>query len=120
MVSHVISWQLDGNQPFWLDDPESFWLVRSGKVETFAVQCKPGQPAAARHHVCSFGPGQALFGLDSNRYGEGLGLLAVALVSTELVKVPLSWLRRLARYTIYGPEITVLIEQWLEALSKDI
>ncbi|OJV88251.1 MAG: NHLP bacteriocin export ABC transporter permease/ATPase subunit [Chloroflexi bacterium 54-19] len=112
--------QVGGNQPFLLDDPTSFWLVRSGKVETFAVQVKAGQPAAARHHVCSFGPGEALFGLDSNRYGEGLGLLAVALVSTELVKVPVSWLRRLARNGIFNLEITGLLALWLEALSKDI
>ncbi|MDB5079877.1 MAG: bacteriocin system transporter, ATP-binding protein [Chloroflexi bacterium] len=120
MVTRGISLMVGGNQPFLLDDPASVWLVRSGRVETFAVQVKAGQPAAARHHVCSFGPGQVLFGLDSNRYGEGLGMLAVALVNTELVKVPLSRLRHLSRHVAFKTEITGLIAQWLEALSKDI
>lgn len=120
LISQGILLMVGGNQPFLLDDPNSIWLIRSGKVETFAVQVKAGQPAAARHHVCGFGPGQVLFGLDSNRYGEGLGMLAVALVNTELVKVPLSRLRRLARHAAFKPEVTGLIGQWLEALSKDI
>lgn len=120
LLSQGISLMVGGNQPFLLDDPHSVWFIRSGKVETFAVQVKAGQPAAARHHVCGFSPGQVLLGLDSNRYGEGLALLAVALVNTELVKVPLSRLRRLARHAAFKPEITGLIEKWLEALSKDI
>jgi NHLM bacteriocin system ABC transporter ATP-binding protein len=112
--------RVGGNKPFLLDDPESFWLVQTGRIEIFAVQLKAGQPTNARHYICSVLPGQAFFGVNSELYGEGLGLLAVAGVSTEIIKAPLAELHRLASDPQHAPAISKLVEDWVTALTTDL
>ncbi len=112
--------RVGGNKPFLLDDPESFWLVQSGRIEVFAVQVKESRPANARHYICSVLPGQAFFGVNSELYGEGFALLAVAGGSTEIVKTPLEKLRHLATDPQFAPGVCQLIEEWVAALTADL
>lgn len=112
--------RVGGNKPFLLDDPESFWLVQTGRIEVFAIQLKAGQPVNARHYICSVLPGQAFFGVNSELSGEGFALLAVAGVSTELIKAPLAELRHLATEQQLAPVVSQLIEEWVAALTADL
>ncbi|NWJ47239.1 MAG: NHLP bacteriocin export ABC transporter permease/ATPase subunit [Chloroflexi bacterium] len=109
-----------GNEPFLLDDPDSFWLVKKGKVEVFAVQLSEGKPVNARHHICSVVPGQALIGLDSARYGGGLGLLGVAVPDTHLLKVPAYHLRYMVKEPQLTGNLSQMLEDWIDHLSRSI
>ena len=103
-----------GNTPFFLDDPSSVWIVLSGRVEVFAVaQVNGCEPSGARYHYLTADPGDALFGMDLARYGNGLGMLAVGVVGTELRKV------KLERLTS-ADGLTELVERWVTGLSKGV
>ena len=102
-----------GNTPFFLDDPSSAWIVMTGRVEVFAVGRVDGEPSGARYHYLTADPGDALFGMDLARYGEGLGMLAVGVVGTELRKVELDRLRS-------AGALADLVEQWVAGLSKGV
>jgi ATP-binding cassette subfamily C protein len=111
---------VSGNQPFLLNEPDSFWLVQRGRVEIFAVQVKQGQPSEARHHVCSVLAGQIFPGVNSDEYGEGFGLLAVASVNTGLLRLPMSALHDMAAQPHLAAHVSALLDDWVEALSEDI
>ena len=38
------------NQPFSIQEPDSVWIVQSGKLDLFLLRENDGQPAGARHH----------------------------------------------------------------------
>lgn len=103
-----------GNTPFFLDDPASVWLVLAGKVEVFCVEVVDGEPHGPRHHYLSAEPGDALFGIDLQRYGEGLGLLAVGVVGTRLRQVSVD------RFRVAGPLVFDLVDRWISGLSRGV
>jgi ATP-binding cassette subfamily C protein len=70
---------LEGNAPLSLDTASVVWLVEEGAVEVFAV---PRDGSGPRTHLCTFGPGQVLCGVESD--GQRLGLLAVGHAGTRL------------------------------------
>ncbi|HVT18280.1 MAG TPA: NHLP bacteriocin export ABC transporter permease/ATPase subunit [Thermoanaerobaculia bacterium] len=80
-----------GNSPLALDSPRAIWLVLQGKAEVFAVPRLAGGP---RTHLTTVAAGEVLCGLDPERAGRGLGLLAVG--------APAARLRRLAEASLSG------------------
>lgn len=109
---------VSGNKPFPLADPQAVWLVQAGRVQVFAVQIRQGQPVEARYHICTVGQGEAFFGLDSDHYRYGL--LAVASVNTELLKIPLSYLLGQVPPSPLAGVFGALLDNWLEKLSLGI
>ncbi|HEX2916144.1 MAG TPA: NHLP bacteriocin export ABC transporter permease/ATPase subunit [Chloroflexia bacterium] len=110
-----------GNTPFLLDDPQVVWLVQTGKVELFAVKIgKDNQIKGTRYHIGSIEAGQLIFGLDSRRYGEGLGLIGVGASETRLIKLPVSHLHELALDLDYAANVAALVDNWLALLSADL
>ena len=108
--------KLRGNQALLLDDPESFWLVKTGSLSVFTVALTDGIPNGARQHLFSVSAGEALFGTAIDRVSEhGRGLLAVAIEETELLHCSL-W--QLGDETI-APGFTVipLLEHWIQQVS---
>jgi ATP-binding cassette subfamily C protein len=102
-----------GNTPFFLDDPLSAWIVLSGRVEVFSVARADGEAQGTRYHYLTADPGDALFGMDLERYGEGLGMLAVGVVGTELLQVALDRLKA-------AGGVGDLVERWVSGLSKGV
>ncbi len=108
--------KLKGNQPLLLDDPEAFWLIRTGSMSLFTVALMDGVPNGARQHLFSANAGEALFGMAIDRDSEQCrGLLAVAIEETELLKCSL-W--HLGDQTI-APDFSAipLLETWIHHLS---
>lgn len=109
-----------GNAPFLLDDPQSVWVVQSGKVEIFAVKVKDSEFKGSRYHVGSVEIGQLIFGLDSQRYGQGLGLIAVGVSETQLLRLPVDRLQSLVAEPEFSPYVANLVDRWLALLSADL
>jgi ATP-binding cassette subfamily C protein len=80
---------LQGNQPLLLDDPHTAWVVKSGAIALFAMQVRNGMPEGERQFLFTVNPGEALFGAALCPEQDSLGLVAVALESTELLPLPL-------------------------------
>ncbi len=106
------------NRPFLISDPESAWLVESGKVEIFTVLVEDGHPAGARTHFVTVEAGQAFFGIDTDRYGMGSGFLAVGKAGSELRRFPVTRLLRLAAEGSSRDRIASMVATWIEALSR--
>src|SRR5262249_36932981 len=77
------------NRPFFLDDPETMWIVEAGRVDVFTVAVKDGEAAGARSYFVGVEPGQSLFGMDLASFGAGNAFLAVGKTGTRLRKISL-------------------------------
>ncbi|HEX2909497.1 MAG TPA: NHLP bacteriocin export ABC transporter permease/ATPase subunit [Chloroflexia bacterium] len=109
-----------GNRPFLLEERNTAWMVRAGRVEVFAVQVQEGQAINARHHVCTVPAGSVMICEDPDMDNNGLGLLAVAQAATELIKLPLTDLRYMARQSHLRDSVKTLVDDWLNRLSENI
>ncbi len=122
--------ELGGNEPFRLDASETAWFIRQGKVEIFAVPPEDPELGARRTHLATLEAGQMMFSLETSRKRLPLGLtskseastalLAMALPDTQLVQLPLSRLKEIARETECVPGLARLIETWLGQLFSRI
>ncbi|PWT94366.1 MAG: hypothetical protein C5B54_00135, partial [Acidobacteria bacterium] len=82
-------YEVGGNTPFLLNEPESVWSVVSGTIEVFTVRVMDGQPSGTRYHFFTATIGDLLFGMDLERLGQGLGFLCAPVVGTKVCKAPL-------------------------------
>ncbi len=106
------------NRPMVLSDPDSVWLVESGKIEIFTVALEQGQPVGARTHFVTVEPGQLFFGMDTDRYGMGSGFLAVGKAGSRLRHYSAARLLRLAAEPAHRARVAPMVEHWVEALSR--
>ncbi|MBN2007794.1 NHLP bacteriocin export ABC transporter permease/ATPase subunit [candidate division KSB1 bacterium] len=106
-----------GNTPFLLDDENSLWYIRSGKVEIFSVQVSEGKPHGSRNHFFSAVAGQILFGMNINEYGLDLGLLAVGIHNTHLYRLDVNRLRQMAAHPAMSQELADMVNHWVSGLS---
>jgi NHLM bacteriocin system ABC transporter ATP-binding protein len=104
-----------GDKPIGLDDPEAVWVVYSGKADVFWVQAAEGQIEGPRHHLCRIEAGQAFFGMNLSRAGEGLQVLAVGVAGTTLLRLRRSQLAELMED--HADRVVVLLEGWIGSLS---
>jgi ATP-binding cassette subfamily C protein len=109
-----------GNTPFLMDGADKVWVVASGRVEVFAVNVVDGHPDGTRHHYLTADPGDAIFGIDLERYGEGLGFLAVGMVGTRLRLVPLERVQAVARDEKYAEGLAGIVDRWVIGLSRGV
>ena len=88
--------EIGGDKPIPLDDPDSVFVVASGRVDVFSTQADEGQTMGPRRHLCRIEAGQALFGMDLSRT-EGFRVLAVGVADTALLELRRPKLLELAR-----------------------
>ena len=109
-----------GNSPFLLEGPGDAYIIRSGRIELFAVSVEGGNPVGARYHYLTGEPGDVLFGMDLAQYGNGLGFLAVGIVGTRLVKVPVTTIRAAANDPALAPAVVRALDRWVTGLSAGV
>ena len=109
-----------GNEPFLLDDPQTAWVVFTGKVDVFAVRLQDGEPVGARTYLGQVESGQALFGMDLGHSNKEFGLLAVGLGETGLIQIKQNRLRELAQNPDLAEPIAALLYHWIQCLSMGI
>jgi NHLM bacteriocin system ABC transporter ATP-binding protein len=101
--------EVRGNNPLPLNDCDSIWQVYSGKIDIFALRLEGGTYVGSRTHVFRAETGQVLFGMDSEYYGKGIGLLAVGSPGTFVFQFPKPRFRELAA----DPGNVEAVDRWL-------
>src|SRR5215472_8144614 len=82
------------NQPFWLDQSDSVWLVETGWVDMFVVPVSEGE-SGPRTHFLRAAPGDMLFGMSGRGSEPKLRFQAVSSQSAGLYRLPRSRLEEL-------------------------
>ena len=106
-----------GNAPISLDDPDSVFVVSSGRVDVFSTQADVGQTMGPRRHLCRVETGQALFGIDLGHAPEGFGILAVGVADTVLLELRRPELVGLTKDPSSADRVGALLEGWVANLS---
>ena len=112
--------EIGSNRPVLLDDPESVWLVRAEKVDLFAVRIEQGEVVSGRTHVLRVDTGRLLLGMDGNRYGFGLGLLAVGVPGTVLLRLDFERFSKMIADPELSGDTTALLDAWLSGLCLGV
>ncbi len=105
------------HQPILLQDEQTAWVVYTGRVDLFAVQLVNGRIAGSRKHLFRVEAGQALWGMDFDKAGGQVGLLAVGNKDTRLLQVPAKSLHKLCQDEEFASQTIALLEGWVEKLS---
>lgn len=122
--------EAEGNRPLLLNDPETVWVVYTGRVDVFAVDQEDGRPAGTRVHLMRVEAGEALFGLPTSENGspgdaQGApspqpALLAVGTVGTRLLRLRRSRLDALADLPLQASGVVRLVDSWIVRLSQAV
>jgi NHLM bacteriocin system ABC transporter ATP-binding protein len=107
------------NQPFSIHEPNSVWIVESGKLDLFLVRSIDGELAGARHHFLRVEQGRAVFGMASSGRDETV-IVATAIPGTRLLRVPRDELSELAQalHQEGAPDPLSLLEDWIASLGS--
>jgi NHLM bacteriocin system ABC transporter ATP-binding protein len=111
-------YQVKGNQPILLNDPNLVWVIQSGKMALFAVTIKAGVVEGTRRYLCSIGRGEALFGTATGAFDSQRQILAVPMGETELLQLD----RECFRDMISNGDVDAIawLKNWLERLSTPL
>ncbi len=109
-----------GNRPFLISGEDNVWFVASGKLELFTVAIDRGRPTGARSHFITIEPGQLMFGMDFEGFNMGSGFLAVGSMGTELYRLDVGRLRRLADDDRFRRDIASMVDGWVAHLSRSL
>ena len=109
-----------GNSPVLLNEPDAAYYVKSGRLEVFSVAVEDGQAVGSRHHFYTASDGDALFGMDLERYGEGQGFLAVGMVGTRLLKLSQARLHAHLGDAEFAASLAPIMDRWVSGLSSGV
>lgn len=85
VVPQALKYLFKSNEAILLDDPQTFWIVKSGALALFAITVKNGIPEGRRRYLFTVSSNQAVFStllINGERQ-----LIAVSMEETELLKV---------------------------------
>ncbi|MCP6757225.1 MAG: NHLP bacteriocin export ABC transporter permease/ATPase subunit [Fischerella sp. CENA71] len=108
------------NETLLLDNPETLWVVQSGKLALFATTVKDGivkdgSVAGHRRYLFSVNTNEALFG--TVPLGNWV-FQAIAVEPTKLIQLPISELEQ--RIVAAEPEAITLVENWIYNLGQAV
>ena len=105
---------ITANQPIFLTDPTSIWLVTAGKIAVFVAPFAEGQPVGQRRYLFTVDAGEALFSASICPITH-LGLLAVAVEPSTVSPLPLSETDETALPTEL---LKQLVDPWIDHLGQ--
>ncbi len=107
---------LPAEKLFWLDDPRTLCMVKSGALDIFLQRRDAqGLPTGARHHVYRVLKGQLAIGLDFSHLSEGWGAVAVRLPGTTVSRITNDEFARAFLLPGVAAEALGLISDWVAA-----
>ena len=107
------------NQPFSIQEPDSVWIIQSGKLDLFLVRENDGQPAGARDHFLRLTAGQAAFSMEAVKNCH-TAVIATAAPDTQLIRLSRDALRRASRVAMSNTDgdPLPLLQEWIINLSR--
>ena len=106
------------NQPFWLDQSDSVWLVQTGWVDMFVVPVSEGE-SGPRTHFLRAAPGDILFGM-SGRGSEPQRFQAVSSQSAGLYRLTRSRLEELCAQKACLDDIARALDRWIQTVYRQL
>ncbi|GGF57632.1 NHLP family bacteriocin export ABC transporter permease/ATPase subunit [Azorhizobium oxalatiphilum] len=107
-----------GSHPLKLDDPALCYRVLSGDVQVFLVEVLDDGRAGTRQHLFEAGPGDLLFGLDTQTSFPPVMFLAAGTPDTQVVAVPRPDFS--SSGDVEGVPALEAVDRWLVAMSRAI
>ncbi len=104
--------EVGGNDPIFLNNPDSVWVVLAGHVDLFMVRLRDGQELGARTHVARIHEHQAFFGMTTRAVTDDWTVVGQAAPETRIVETTRDNL-----LTTQSEAGIALLEEWLVALS---
>jgi len=95
------------------------WLVRTGRIDVFAVPLKDGEVAGSRTHLFRVEQGGMLFGTRDHA-GAAVGLLAVGAAGTRVTPVERRQLGAAALDPARSGELAALLDEWVDLLCAAV
>lgn len=114
---------VEGNKPLLLSDPNSVWLVKSGKVTVFCTPVNSDGITGARDFLFEALAGEILLGLSPVETTGRMNmfcLLAAGLPGTELWQIPVELLFQQLNQPSGRSALIPLLEQWIKSLAKGV
>jgi NHLM bacteriocin system ABC transporter ATP-binding protein len=112
---------LPAEKQFWLDEPHTLCLVKSGALDIFLQRRDAqGLPTGARHHVYRVLKGQLAIGLDFSQLSEGWGAIAVRLPGTTVSRITNDEFARAFFIQEVNAQAVGLISDWVAASALGV
>jgi len=112
--------EIGANHPFLLNEPETVWLVKTGRVDIFAIKITGQNPVGQRTFMFSAEAQDILVGLDKSFFGKEIGLLAVGIANTQLLKIKKTKLQELSLIPEYQKIIYSMLTDWIVSISSGV
>ncbi len=111
--------KVDGKKPLFLQgkDKEKVWIVKSGEINIFTVCIVNGKIEGHRNYLFTAQEGDSLFGLNFNRGSNGVTLVAVGNIGTEVIECPRNKVSELIGDSQINKIMINLMETWIDNLS---
>ena len=107
------------NRPLLLQG-DRMWIVRSGRVDVFAVATRNGEAAGQRRHLLRVESGQALFAIDRALGDPALALVGVGVIGTQLRVLDRAALMSMTRQPEARPEVVAWLDNWITGLYAGV
>jgi len=109
--------EIAGNRPLFAVDADSFWIVKRGQVDLFAVRMENGKAVGSRRHLFWAGVGDFLFGAVLKGETHDLGIMAVGKPGTELTRYDRTVLKRALESQEPSKAVLSGVETWVARMS---
>jgi NHLM bacteriocin system ABC transporter ATP-binding protein len=116
-------YQVQGNEPILLNDPQTIWLIQTGAIAIFTVTVENHLIVGNRRYLFSCEPNQVLFGTNPSLGKTDIQLLAVPIGETELLKIDRNYFDYLvtdAKVTDPKMQLETWVETWLNKIKSVI
>ena len=108
------------NSPILLTDPQTAWVVYTGRVDVFLVPVERGRVAGTRQHLFRAQAGQAVLGVSPSGGDRGMALMAVGDPDTQLLRVKRSTLAQFAQDSSFADQVISMVDGWVAGLSASL
>ncbi len=108
------------NQPFRLDEPDSFWMVERGTIDIFSVATEDGEPVGRRSRLCRIHSGEIILPLTPPDGDRSLCFIGVPGPDTRLVRTGKAHLEGLQKDEDLAGAWAEAVETWVSVLSAEL
>jgi len=115
-----IIYGLEASSPIFLNNIDDVYIIDMGRVDIFSTLLIDNKPFGMRNHLFRCEKGDVIFGLDLQKKHNQIGLIGVGTPETMILKRDLNHLKELAANPAIAENIALMLENWLNGLSKGI